>query len=69
MGKATASPPSGKVDRSFRGQRAHEPEIGAQLFISSHTVEWHLRKVFSQLGTSSRREIRTMRLEGEATSG
>ena len=36
------------------------PEIGAELFISPHTVEWHLRKVFAKLSIGSRKQIRAM---------
>ena len=34
------------------------PEIGARLFISPRTVEWHLGKVFTKLGIGSRQELR-----------
>jgi DNA-binding CsgD family transcriptional regulator len=34
------------------------PEIGAQLFLSPRTVEWHLHKVFAKLRISSRKQLR-----------
>ncbi len=33
------------------------PEIGAQLFLSPRTVEWHLTKTFGKLGISSRKQL------------
>jgi DNA-binding CsgD family transcriptional regulator len=34
------------------------PEIGAALYLSPRTVEWHLRKVFGKLGVNNRRQLR-----------
>jgi DNA-binding CsgD family transcriptional regulator len=34
------------------------PEVGARLFLSPRTVEWHLRKVFIKLSITSRKQLR-----------
>jgi ATP/maltotriose-dependent transcriptional regulator MalT len=34
------------------------PEIGARLFLSPRTIEWHMRNVFTKLEISSRRHLR-----------
>ena len=36
------------------------PEIAAALYLSPRTVEWHLRKIYTKLGVSTRRQLRRL---------
>ena len=46
------------------------PEIAAALYLSPRTVEWHLRKIFTKLGVSTRRQSRRLpNADRKGTSG
>ena len=54
---ATISPRRSARSPQLARDGLSNPEIGARLFLSPRTVEWHLRHVFAKLGIRSRRQL------------